>query len=148
MELIQIKPIGFIERLSPNEDDKDRNLISKIIIEKSLTKALDGIEGFSHIYIIFWMDKIKDTTYLHHPGKTVDSKPIGIFATRAPIHPNPIGLTLVELIKREENILWVKGLDALDNTPVLDLKPYPDWEHGVCIIVDDFRVPKWVTKKS
>lgn len=94
------------------------------------------------------MDKIKDTTYLHHPGKTVDSKPIGIFATRAPIHPNPIGLTLVELIKREENILWVKGLDALDNTPVLDLKPYPDWEHGVCIIVDDFRVPKWVTKKS
>ena len=148
LKTIQIKPIGFVERLSTNEDDKDRNLISKIIIEKSLTKALDSIEDFSHIYIIFWMDKIKDTSYLHHPSKTLDQKPVGIFATRAPIHTNPIGLTLVELIKHEENVLWVKGLDALNNTPILDIKPYPDWEHGVCIKEDDFRVPKWLKKKN
>lgn len=148
MNSIQIKSIGLVVRKTCDEDDKNRNLISKIVIKKSLTKALDGIEDFSHIYIIFWMDKIKDTSYLHHPGKIQDSKPVGILATRAPIHPNPIGLTLVELIKRVDNILWVKGLDALDNTPVLDIKPYPDWEQGVCIMINDFRIPKWLKRKS
>ncbi|MFX0032564.1 MAG: tRNA (N6-threonylcarbamoyladenosine(37)-N6)-methyltransferase TrmO [Candidatus Hodarchaeota archaeon] len=144
MNEIHIKPIGFIERISIDEDDKDRTLTSKIIINKSLTEALDGITDFSHIYVIFWMDRVENTSYLHHPGKIQDR--IGIFATRAPIHPNPIGLTLVELLKREGNVLWVKGLDAYDNTPVLDIKPYPDWEHGKCIIVNNYRVPKWLKK--
>jgi tRNA-Thr(GGU) m(6)t(6)A37 methyltransferase TsaA len=148
MDPIQIKPIGFVKRKSPDENDKNRSLISKIVINEQLTKALDGIEDFSHIYVIFWMDKIKDTEYLHHPGKTQDAKPVGIFATRAPIHTNPIGLTIVELIKREDNVLWVKGIDALDNTPVLDIKPYPDWEHGICIVVDDFRIPKWLKRNQ
>ncbi|UCC19292.1 MAG: tRNA (N6-threonylcarbamoyladenosine(37)-N6)-methyltransferase TrmO [Promethearchaeota archaeon] len=148
MKEFQIKPIGYVERRSVDEDDKDRSLISKIVIHESLTKALEGIEDFSHIYIIFWMDKIKDTSYLHHPGKKLDSKPVGIFATRAPIHPNPIGLTLVELIKRKKNVLWVKGLDAYDTTPVLDIKPYPDWERGICITINDFRIPKWLKKNQ
>jgi len=146
MNNIQIKTVGFIERISTDEDDKDRSLILKIIINKELTKALDGIEDFSHIYVIFWMHQVNDTEYLHHPGKLLDSKPVGIFATRAPIHPNPIGLTLVELIKREANVLWVRGLDAYDGTPVLDIKPYPDWEHGICIVVDDYKIPKWLKK--
>lgn len=148
MNIIQINPIGIVERNSTDEDNKNRNLITKIVLKKSLSEALDGLEDFSHIYIIFWMNKIKDTSYLHHPGKTQYSKPVGIFATRAPIHTNPIGLTLVELIKREKNVLWVKGLDAFNGTPVLDIKPYPDWEHGFCIIVDDFRVPNWLKKKE
>ena len=146
MNKIQINPIGFIERKSINENDKDRSLKSKIVLNKSLTKALDGITDFSHIYVIFWMDRVKNTKYLHHPSKNQDIDPIGIFATRAPIHPNPIGLTLVELIKREENVIWVRGLDAYDKTPVLDIKPFPDWEHGKCIIVNDYRVPKWLKK--
>ena len=146
MSKIQINPIGFVERQSPDENDKDRNLISKIIINKNLANALDGIEDFSHIYIIFWMDRVKPTGYLHFPSKNQDATPLGIFATRAPIHPNPIGLTLVELIKHEGNILWVRGLDALDNTPVLDIKPYPDWEHGVCLTIDEFQVPNWINK--
>ncbi|MFX1448343.1 MAG: tRNA (N6-threonylcarbamoyladenosine(37)-N6)-methyltransferase TrmO [Promethearchaeota archaeon] len=146
MNNIQIKAIGTVERISANEKDKDRRLISKIVINKELTKALDGIEDFSHIYVIFWMHQVKETEYLHHPSKLKESKPIGIFATRAPIHPNPIGLTLVELLKREVNVLSVRGLDAYDGTPVLDIKPYPDWEHGMCIVVDDFKIPKWLRK--
>ncbi|MFX1378627.1 MAG: tRNA (N6-threonylcarbamoyladenosine(37)-N6)-methyltransferase TrmO [Promethearchaeota archaeon] len=146
MKKIQIKSIGFIERKSINEDDKDRSLISKIIINKNLTKALDGITDFSHIYVIFWMDRVKNTTYLHHPSKNQKSAPLGIFATRAPIHPNPIGLTLVELINRDDNVLCVKGLDAYDKTPVLDIKPFPDWEHGKCITVEDYSVPNWLEK--
>ena len=80
---------------------------------------------------------------LVHPG---EGRNVGIFATRAPVRPNPIGLTLVELVKRDENVIWVKGLDAYDDTLVLDIKPYPDWEHGRLIVVTDFRVPKWLTK--
>jgi len=83
---------------------------------------------------------------LHHPGSLTESEPLGIFATRAPIHPNPIGLTLVELVRREENVLWVRGLDAYDGTPVLDIKPYPDWEQERFIITTDFRVPDWVAR--
>ena len=55
---------------------------------------------------------------------------MGVFAARSPIHPNPIELTLVELVKREANALRVRGLDAYDGTPVVDIKPYPDWEQG------------------
>jgi tRNA-Thr(GGU) m(6)t(6)A37 methyltransferase TsaA len=143
---IQINPIGYVKRKSINEDSKDKNLISEIVINREFAKALDGLDDFSHIYVIFWMHEVKDTKDLHHPGKMLDSKPIGIFATRAPIHPNPIGLTIVELLKREENILIVRGLDAFDGTPVLDIKPYPDWVRGVCVVIDDFKIPKWLKK--
>jgi len=54
-------------------------------------------------------------------------------------------LTLVKLIKREGNALWVRGLDAIDNTPVLDIKPYPDWEKGQRIVITDFKTPSWLT---
>ncbi|MFQ5820025.1 MAG: tRNA (N6-threonylcarbamoyladenosine(37)-N6)-methyltransferase TrmO [Candidatus Heimdallarchaeota archaeon] len=147
---IGIQPIGFVKRASPYEDEKDRSLISKIVLQKDLSKALNGIEDFSHIYIIFWMEKISNKKksafqaqdYMFPPK---DKEPsVGVFATRAPLRPNPIGLTLVELIKREKNVLRVKGLDAYDGTPVLDIKPYPDWERGHWIVVENFRCPKWL----
>jgi tRNA-Thr(GGU) m(6)t(6)A37 methyltransferase TsaA len=147
MKKIHVKQIGYVERLSVDENDKDRSLESKIIINKNLTNSLDGITDFSHIYVIFWMDRVRNTNYLHHPSKNQEFESVGIFATRAPIHPNPIGLTLVELVNHDRNVLWVRGLDAYDKTPVLDIKPYPDWEHGECIIIDDYRVPKWLMKK-
>jgi len=143
LEKIEMRPIGFVQRTSSNEDDKDRSLVSKVVFNQTLVKALEGIEEFSHVSILFWMHKISNVDLqLVHPGVP----PVGIFATRAPIRPNPIGLTLVELLKREENVLWVRGLDALDGTPVLDIKPYPDWERGRWIIVTQFRTQKWLTK--
>lgn len=138
---IEMTSIGFVERSSSDEYEKDRSLVSKIVFKDEFAKGLDGIEGWSHVYVIFWMDKISDKEkLLVHPG----GKKVGIFATRAPIHPNPIGLTLVELVKREQNVLWVRGLDALNGTPVLDIKPYPDWEGGHWIVVTDFRAPEWL----
>jgi len=134
-------PIGFVKRLSSNDDERDRNLLSKIVIENEFAKGLDGIEEWSHIHIIYWMNRISEREkMLVHPKGNV-----GIFATRAPIRPNPIGLTLVKLIKREGNALWVRGLDAIDNTPVLDIKPYPDWEKGQRIVITDFKTPSWLT---
>jgi tRNA (adenine37-N6)-methyltransferase len=70
---------------------------------------------------------------------------IGALSARSPIHPNPIGLALVELVKREANVLWVRGLDAYEGTPVVDIKPYPDWEQGCLQVVAEFRVPGWLT---
>ena len=151
-KIIDIQPIGFVKRASTNEDEKDRSLISKIVLQKDLSKALNGIEDFSHIYIIFWMGKISNfkksdlqTKQYMFPPKNKEPS-VGVFATRAPMRPNPIGLTLVELIKREKNVLSVKGLDAYDGTPVLDIKPYPDWERGRWIIVENFKTPKWLKK--
>jgi tRNA-Thr(GGU) m(6)t(6)A37 methyltransferase TsaA len=71
---------------------------------------------------------------------------VGIFATRAPVRPNPIGLTLVELVTREGNVLFVKGLDALDGTPVLDIKPYPYWVKGRWIVVTKYKAPAYFEK--
>ncbi len=139
-----MNPIGFVKRSSSNENERDRRLVSRIVLENEFAKGLDGIEEWSHVYVIFWMHKISDKDkMLVHPG---GGKNVGIFATRAPIRPNPIGLTLVELVKREENVLLVRGLDALNNSPVLDIKPYPDWENGKLLVVDNFRIPKWLAK--
>jgi len=143
---IEIYPIGFVKRSSSNENERERSLVSKIVLKKEFAKGLDGIEEWSHVYVVFWMHKILDKEkMLIHPG---GGRNVGIFATRAPIRPNPIGLTLVELVKREENVLWVRGLDALNDTPVLDIKPYPDWENGKPLVVNNFRTPKWLSKTT
>jgi tRNA-Thr(GGU) m(6)t(6)A37 methyltransferase TsaA len=143
---IEMVPIGFVRRTSTDEDLKDKSLVSEVVLDESFTKALDGIDEWSHVYIIYWLNEVvtNEEPVLHFPSAKLESPLLGIFATRAPIHPNPIGLTLVELIKREKNIIRVRGLDAYDGTPVLDIKPYPDWEHGRLIVVTDFRVPEWL----
>ena len=139
--VIEMKPIGVISRESSDENERDRSLIAKIVVEEDLAPALDGIDEWSHIYVIFWLNRVvqEEEPELHHRTSGA-----GIFAARSPIHPNPLGLTLVELIKREGNELWVKGIDAFDGTPVIDIKPYPDWEHGRMIVVTKFRIPGWL----
>ena len=140
--LVQMRPVGLVRRLFPHENDRDRSLVCQIVLDADLDPALDGIDEWSHLYVIFWMDQVSPPHQrpLHHPNSD-----LGVFAARSPIHPNPIGLTLVELIKREGNVLWVRGLDALDGTPVLDIKPYPDWEKQL-LVVSDFCVPAWLEK--
>lgn len=141
--MIEMEPIGFVSRTSSNENERDRSLVAKIVFDEDLAPALDGIEEWSHIYVIFWLNRV---VHAAEPELCHQGSGVGILAARSPIHPNPIGLTLVELIKREENVLWVRGLDAYDGTPVVDVKPYPDWEHGHFIVVTDFKVPGWLTE--
>jgi len=76
-----------------------------------------------------------------HPRGREDLPLLGVFATRTNLRPNPIGLTLVELIRVENNILTVRGLDAFDGTPVLDLKPFDSWD-----MAKEARMPDWWTK--
>jgi tRNA-Thr(GGU) m(6)t(6)A37 methyltransferase TsaA len=144
LKKIEIKPIGFVKRTSSDENVRDKSLVSKITLKKDLAKALDGVEEFSHIFVIYWMHKISNTKRrsVHSEGRA-EMPPVGVFACRGPIRPNPIGLTLVELVKREDNVLWVRGLDALDKTPVLDIKPYGRSSD----IAVNFRVPKRFCEK-
>jgi len=122
-----LKPIGIIHSsykntgAAPYQGYKSEE-ISQIEVFKEFEEGLKDIEGFSHIIVIFWFHKSQG---YHLLVKTPwDDVLHGLFATRSPHRPCPIGLTVVELISREENILSVKGLDAINNTPVLDIKPY------------------------
>jgi tRNA-Thr(GGU) m(6)t(6)A37 methyltransferase TsaA len=142
---IQVCPVGVVRRQGLDEDVNDVSLVSKIVIDEEYADGLAGIEDWSHLHVIFWMDKIsEEKKTLLCPGNEPDMPTVGIFATRAPVRPNPIGLTLVELVRREGNVLVVKGLDALDGTPVLDIKPYPYWVKGSWIVVTKYRAPAYL----
>jgi tRNA-Thr(GGU) m(6)t(6)A37 methyltransferase TsaA len=122
---IILKPIGTIHSEIKERGTGHRLATATIELDPGLTEALDDLNAFSHIIIIFWFHKSRTPAPLkvtpRHHG--VDS-PIGVFASRSPDRPNPIGKSTVKLLKREGNILTVEGLDAIDGTPVLDIKPY------------------------
>jgi tRNA-Thr(GGU) m(6)t(6)A37 methyltransferase TsaA len=84
--------------------------------------GLTDIEGFSHLFVIWVFDRAQGCDLLGTPPS--DNRPHGVFATRSPRRPNPIGLTVVELLRRDGLLLHVRGVDMLDGTPILDIKPY------------------------
>ncbi len=87
-----------------------------------LAEGLTDIEGFSHLFVIWVFDRATGFDLLATPP--TDTRPHGVFATRSPRRPNPIGLTVVTLLRREGSTLHVRGVDMLDGTPILDIKPY------------------------
>jgi tRNA-Thr(GGU) m(6)t(6)A37 methyltransferase TsaA len=140
-EKIELKPIGFVKTKTVGNEVRKRSNVSKIILRQDLIEALDGIGDFSHLFVIFWMHKIpkeERTTMKVHPRGRIDMPLLGIFATRTPHRPNPIGVTLVELLEVKGNVVTIRGLDAFDGTPVLDIKPFDNWN-----MVENARVPEW-----
>ena len=140
-EKIELKPIGFVKTKAFRKDVRDRSNVSEMIIREDLAEALDGIEDFSHLFVIFWMHEISEEErrmVKARPRGRGDMPLLGVFATRTPHRPNPIGLTLVELLEVEGNVVTVRGLDAFDGTPVLDIKPFDYWD-----MAEDARVPEW-----
>jgi tRNA-Thr(GGU) m(6)t(6)A37 methyltransferase TsaA len=93
-----------------------------IEIREDLAGALADIEGFSHLFVVWVFDRAGAVRLTVTPPN--DDRPHGVLATRAPVRPNPIGLTVLELLGREGCRLHVRGVDMLDGTPVLDIKPY------------------------
>ena len=142
---IKLKPIGRVrsERKEPTHQ-KYPELVSEIIIDKALTVALDGLDDFSHIIVLWWIHKTRRPVPLKaHPRGDPENKLTGVFATRSPDRPNPIGKSTVRLVGRRGNVLKVQGLDAIDGTPVLDIKPYiPGYDS-----VDEATAPLWAIKK-
>ncbi len=122
-----MKPIGIIH--SPYKDSNSAPYqgcgseeVSQIEVFEEFEQGLQDIEGFSHIIVIYWFHRSEGYRLL---VKTPwDDKPHGLFTTRSPHRPCPLGLAVVQLVSRERNLLKVKGLDAIDGTPLLDIKPY------------------------
>lgn len=100
--------------------------IGKIEIFKEFQEGLSDLEHFSHILVLFWMHKAKGVSLkvkpIYHPEKER-----GVFSTRHPDRPNPIGITVVEILEIKGNVMKVQGIDMIDGTPVLDIKPYTEY---------------------
>ena len=122
---VNLKLIGIIHSPYKTKNEAPRqgnNEIIDIEIYSKFEAGLKDIEGFSHLHIFYWLHQTKD---YHLIVQTPwDSIPHGVFTTRSPRHPNPIGYQVVELVERSNNILRVRSLDAIDGTPVIDIKPY------------------------
>jgi len=125
---IEMNPIGYVRNnrriLS---DDHWGEIISEIELAKHIIpESLEGIKAFSHLEIIFYMDKVKDVNAVaqyRHPRNNEALPKLGTFAQRNKNRPNKIGLTTVEFVKRLGNKILVRKLDAIDGTPILDIKP-------------------------
>jgi len=140
-----VRPIGRVCNDVPGLDAQWEDVTSQIVIDEKWTPALEGLEEFSHIIVLTWLHRQPrrepDEPHTHPQGR-LDLPAVGLFATRSPRRPNPIGVTVVPLLARQGNVLTVRGLDAADGTPVLDLKPY--LERGDRI--DGSRTPAWIRK--
>ncbi len=141
---LTLKAIGTVQsemRQPLRRQSKD--IVSEIVVDRDLTEALDNLDDFSHIIVIYWMHQRsgpspKKVRPMGNPERSL----MGVFATRSPARPNQVGKSTVRLLQRRDNILKVKGLDAIDGTPVIDIKPYiPGYDS-----VKNARVPSWVKK--
>jgi tRNA-Thr(GGU) m(6)t(6)A37 methyltransferase TsaA len=121
-------------------------IVSEIVVDNSLAEALDGLDECSHIIVLYWMHQLTPGRKLPlkvHPMGKPELPLVGRFATRSPSRPNPVGQSTVKFLERRGNILRVKGLDAIDGTPVIDIKPYiPKYDSA-----DDAKAPPWMTEQ-
>lgn len=120
-----------------------RETISEIVIDEARIELLDGIEGYSHITVIYWGHRVpKEGRSINrvHPMGRIDIPRTGIFSTCSPARPNPVLATVVRLHARHENTLEVAGLDAVDGSPLIDIKPYVPAQYPR----EDVRVPAWM----
>jgi len=132
--------IGVVEKAREHE--------AKVRIFPEFCAGLKGIEGFSHLIILYWIhlrdSEAERRTLLVFPRRHVLNVETGVFACRSPSRPNPIGLCVVELLKVEECTLIVNGLDAIEGSPIIDIKPYIPRADSV----PNARVPEWTQQCS
>ncbi|MCI2415687.1 MAG: tRNA (N6-threonylcarbamoyladenosine(37)-N6)-methyltransferase TrmO [Candidatus Aramenus sp.] len=127
---MNFKPIGYVRR---GKGASRKEIVDLVVLEE-YAEGLKGIEEFSHLIVLYFMHLAKEDKL----ARELDGVEVGVFATRSPNRPNPIGLSVVELLSVEGNVLKVRGINAFDGTPILDIKPYDEWDS-----VQNPRVPEW-----
>jgi tRNA-Thr(GGU) m(6)t(6)A37 methyltransferase TsaA len=153
IEKIVLRAIGVVHTNASDNQIKEENKEVKAVVEifPKFEEALEGLDGFSHLFILSYFHKLRP--YQTGPlkvkpkratrrGFTLEELPkLGVCALDSPTRPNPIGLTLVRVIKRQSRRLFVAGIDLFDGTPVVDIKPYqPDYQ------VNEYAMPEWYLK--
>ena len=138
------KPIGFVRNNATEKVDHEwEYVVSDIVIDEAFADGLKGLEDFSHIIVVYHLDQaefVKEKHLVRRPRGRDDMPMVGIFSQRAKDRPNPIGVTAAKLLSVNKNVVEVQGLDAVDCTPVLDIKPYyPTFDRR-----DHAVTPKWV----
>lgn len=141
---IALMPIGQVRNQVPKPRHHGWDeIVSEIVLDPSLSPALDGIEEFSHLVVLFWLHQVTAEERRRrkiHPKDRLDLPLVGVLATRTQYRPNPIGLSVVKLLERRGNVLKVLGLDATNGTLVLDLKPWIPER----IPPEEVRLPAWL----
>ncbi len=146
-EAVTYTPIGVVRNpVRKSRPDGWESVKSDVILRQELTSALDAIEGFSHVIVVFHIDRVpREAQRLQvEVGNEHAPRQRGVLATRSQLRPNPIGTSVVRVLHRRQNAVRVQGLDALDGTPVLDIKPYlPAYD-----AVPDATLPDWATHRE
>jgi tRNA-Thr(GGU) m(6)t(6)A37 methyltransferase TsaA len=142
---VSYTPIGVVRNpVRKSRADGWEGVKSDIILREELEPALDAIEGFSHVIVVFHIDRVpEEAQQLQVAVGNEDEPPArGVLATRSQLRPNPIGTSVVRVLHRRKNAIRVQGLDALDGSPVLDIKPYlPAYD-----AVEDAQLPEWARR--
>ena len=161
-EFIQLKPVGTVKNQSREASwgaelqaltwqeratrmRQQSEVVSELIINPDLEGILDGIDEFSHLMVLYWSHLIPEERRMVmkvHPLGSNDFPLVGTFATHSPARPNSILITVVRLLERKGNNLKVTGLDALNGSPILDIKPYLPYQQKL----KDVRMPDWMKK--
>lgn len=140
---IKIKPLGKAKnKVSRPMLPGWKEVETEIVIDKKYAKGLDGIKDYSHVIVVYWLDQETECHLKHHPQGRKDLPYGGIFACRCPQRPNRIAISTVKLLSRKNNSIKVTGLDILNGTPILDIKPYtPNYD-----LISKAAVPAWVNR--
>ena len=144
---IVLRPIGIVVEGLPRLEEGSRPL-SRLVVESVIrvyeeySGGLEGLSEYSHAIVLYWMHEVRGYRLKVKPWGREDLPWVGVFATRSPHRPNPIGLTVVELVEVRPPFLRVRGLDAWPGSPILDLKPYDYYD-----VVKKPRVPAWFRDK-
>ena len=143
---ITLNEIGFVDNNVCEQTDLNWGPVeSRITVHKTYSGGLAGLEGFTHAIIVTLLHEanfIHDKHLQRRPRNLADMPLVGIFSQRAKDRPNPVGITAVEIVAVEDDTLIVKGLDAINGTPVLDIKPYyPQYD-----CKENAAIPEWVTR--
>ncbi|HUJ32638.1 MAG TPA: tRNA (N6-threonylcarbamoyladenosine(37)-N6)-methyltransferase TrmO [Candidatus Acidoferrum sp.] len=138
--------IGRVKsKVVEGRDEGWGEVTSELEIDDRFAAGLRGIEDFSHVVVVFWMHQASfdpATNLVRCPRGRQDMPEVGIFAQRAKHRPNPIGITAVRLVERRGNVLVVRGLDAIDGSPIVDIKPYV----AAFDRVENPMAPEWMAR--
>ena len=146
---VTLRPIGVVRnRMKEPMPTGWQEVVSRIVIRPELEDALLGLDTYSHIFALFWPHRIPaeviGSKHRLHPLDDPQNPLQGVLATRSQIRFNPILVSVVALLEVKGNVLRVRGLDAVDGTPVLDVKPYVPYYDAVL----DARVPGWIENRA